>query len=966
MLHIDNSFLRSKFARRIFLLFILSAIVPVAVIALLSFTNVATQLREQSYSQSHIACEAIGMELYRRLTVAHEELLAVGDSLRPQLAAHKESPPTVMQGAAPDMAALALISDSGEVTNLRGKIEQTPPLTDEQMRQLALGKTVLQVRINSGDIAADILMIRSIDRNASGKNLLIGALQTEFLWTVIDLLPPASDLLVLDPSGPVLYGSGRYPQSLLAALRPRLSSAPSGRVRWFAGGEANLTTYWSVFTDAIFSVPNLAIVVSQPESTAFAAIKGFSTIFAPLLLLTVLVVSFIAAKQLRKKIAPLLTLRDATQRIASGDFGGRINIVGDDEFAVLGDAFNVMADRLGAQFTSLSTMAEIDRLILSSFDARFIIATVLSRAGELTPCSVAAVLELDNDVPDSGKLSMRSNALDAAIEEIRVQLPPEEIRQLLDNPGHLRFKRGRAILSYVAPLPRDQAQTILVFPTFIKQRVSAVVIFGYSEPSVDDSGDWGALRKFSDHVAVALANAGWEERLYHQAHYDALTNLPNRALLKDRLEQAIARAHRNQSSVGVLFLDLDRFKLVNDSLGHAAGDAVLKKIADTLMRNVRSVDTVVRFGGDEFVIIIPDIDRQSDVVSELGSIAEKIFKATQSEFVIDHQIVHPKISIGIALYPEDGRAPEELIKNADAAMYHAKGKGRARYEFFAPELNAMASHRLKLEQELRRALLNKEFLLDYQPKVDCRSGKLLGAEALIRWRHPERGMIQPLEFIAIAEESGMIRDIGEWVIRTACWQITAWRDAGLAPVRIAVNVSPSQFRENDFTATVAAILDRAKLEPGMLELEITESSVMGDAEEAIGKLKMFRDMGLRLAVDDFGTGYSSLNYLRRLPIHALKIDQSFIKTLSEEHDTRAIVSAAIILAHKLGLEVTAEGVETEEQKQLLQDMQCDMLQGYLIGKPVPAEQFTAQFLRENPGEASADPDVRDSRRTSSR
>ena len=305
------------------------------------------------------------------------------------------------------------------------------------------------------------------------------------------------------------------------------------------------------------------------------------------------------------------------------------------------------------------------------------------------------------------------------------------------------------------------------------------------------------------------------------------------------------------------------------------------------------------------------------------------------------------MSIGIACYPKNGLTPNELIKNADTAMYQAKNKGRARYEFFVPELNRAASHRLQLEQDLRHALASNEFVLNYQPKVDCRSGNLLGAEALIRWIHPQRGVISPAEFIGLAEETGLIRDIGEWVIRDACRQIVAWRTAGLDPAPIAVNVSPQQFQEDNFTISVAEILERNQLEPGMLELEITETTVMVDAENSIAKLNKIRNMGLRISMDDFGTGYSSLSYLRRLPIHTLKIDQSFIAAFCEESDTHAIVDTTIILAHKLGLKVVAEGVETEEQKRQLQDMNCDALQGYLISKPLAAELFAKRFLVGN-------------------
>ena len=415
-------------------------------------------------------------------------------------------------------------------------------------------------------------------------------------------------------------------------------------------------------------------------------------------------------------------------------------------------------------------------------------------------------------------------------------------------------------------------------------------------------------------------------------------------MLKDRLEQAIAHAQRNRAFVGVYFIDIDDFKLVNDSLGHAVGDLFLKNVANTLQASVRDVDTVVRFGGDEFIVIAPDVGNQDDMVSDLGIIAKKILGAVQTEFNLDNHVLHPKVSIGIAAYPKDGHVAEELIRHADAAMYLAKKKGRSRYEFFAPELNAIALRRLNMEQELRDALICDEFVMYYQPKVDCHGSKLTGAEALIRWNHPKRGLVMPNEFINIAEESGLILDIGKWIISSVCRQITAWQQAGLSPVPVAINVSAQQFSDGDFSAILFDILDSTGVKPELIELEITESMVMNQTDAAISKLGKLRAEGVRLSMDDFGTGYSSLSYLRRLPIHTLKIDKSFIDGLVADRNSYAIISATVFLAHKLGLQVVAEGVESGEQQRLLQGMKCDTIQGYLVSKPLPADIYTEQFL----------------------
>ena len=944
MFQIDNRFLRSKFSRRIFLLFIFSAVIPVTLIALLSFTQISSQFSKQNYEQSRIACKAIGMELYRRLTVAHNELASVGKTLGEESSAGKHATAEQILNIVPDFDELTLLYIDGKKSYLRGKLELAPNLDAEQRQQLARGKTYIQTHIDR-EGHREILLIQAVNRNDAASGLLIGKLDPNFIWAVHELLPTSNDLLVITPTGMILQSSRQSLRLMLPTLTKLLTTTISGHLQWSLDGEQNNASYWSIFTQDLFASPNLIVVVSQPESYALAPIKNFSIIYVPMLVLAILSISFFAARQIRKKLVPLAILHSATQKIASGNFSEHINITSDDEFAALGNAFNVMAGHLDTQFTSLATMAEVDRLILSSFDVSFIISTVLGRVGELTPCTAAAILELDENDPYNAKLSLRRNSDDARIEEHQIRITPDNLHQLHNNPSLLQCNIGSNSPPYLKTFIDDGSWAVLM-PTFIKERLSTVVIFIYRQ-EIANSEELNSLRKFSNHVAVALSNAGWEERLYHQAHYDSLTKLPNRILLHENLEYAISQAEKNHSTVGVLFLDLDRFKLVNDSLGHAAGDLMLKKISDILLDQIRSVDTVARFGGDEFVIIIPDIDDNNDPEFALGTIATKIFKAAQNEFAIDRQTIHPKMSIGIACYPKDGLTPDELIKNADTAMYQAKSKGRARYEFFAPEFNRTASYRLQLEQDLRHALVRNEFILHYQPKVDSHTGSLLGAEALIRWIHPQRGMISPQEFIGLAEETGLIRDLGDWVIRDVCRQIVEWRAAGFDPAPIAVNVSPQQFQEDNFTHSVAEILSRNQLEPGMMELEITETTVMGNAEESISKLNIFRDMGLRISLDDFGTGYSSLSHLRRLPIHTLKIDQSFISSFCEDSDTHAIVDATIILAHKLGLQVVAEGVETEEQRRLLRDMRCDALQGYLFSKPLDAELFMKRFLTGN-------------------
>ena len=427
--------------------------------------------------------------------------------------------------------------------------------------------------------------------------------------------------------------------------------------------------------------------------------------------------------------------------------------------------------------------------------------------------------------------------------------------------------------------------------------------------------------------------------LQRLAYHDVLTELPNRLLLHDRLGFAIELAQRQHKQLAVLFLDLDRFKHINDSLGHAIGDQLLQKVAQTLLTCVRHSDTVSRPGGDEFVLLLTFIEHAEDA----GVAAQKILTALALPVQIDGNDLHVTVSIGISIYPDDGADTEALMKGADTAMYHAKENGRNSYAFFKQEMNARAVQRQGIEARLRRALERQEFVLHYQPKVNLESGLLVGVEALIRWQHPEQGLLLPLQFIPIAEECGLIVPIGRWVLREACRQAQAWQHAGLPRINIAVNTSAIEFRDKDFVEQIRATLAHTQLEARYLEIELTESVLMRDAESASVVLHDLAALGIKLALDDFGTGYSSLSYLRQFPIDTLKIDQSFVQQLSSKPDDATIVSAVISLGQSLKKRVIAEGVETHAQYEFLLARHCDEGQGYYFGAPVAAEDLLVRW-----------------------
>ena len=454
----------------------------------------------------------------------------------------------------------------------------------------------------------------------------------------------------------------------------------------------------------------------------------------------------------------------------------------------------------------------------------------------------------------------------------------------------------------------------------------------------------GAVIVFRD-VSAARAMA---LQMTHSAQHDFLTGLPNRMLFNDRVSQAVVLAPRHMKNVAVLFLDLDGFKHINDSLGHPIGDKLLQSIAKRLVDCVRDSDTVSRQGGDEFVVLLSEVEQSEDA----SITASRMLRAVAGAHSIDQHDLHVTASIGVSVYPDDGLDAETLIKNADTAMYQAKENGRQSYQFFKPAMNVRAVERQSIEESLRRALERHEFALHYQPKINLKTGEITGAEALIRWTHPIRGPVPPGQFIPVAEDCGLILPIGNWVLREACKQARAWLDAGLSLGTMAVNISAMEFRDDNFLEGVFTILKDTGLDPRSLELELTESVLMKRAESTQSILKTLRARGVQLAVDDFGTGYSSLSYLRKFPIDALKIDQSFVRQITSAPDETTIVTAVISMGRSLKLRVVAEGVETQEELVFLQAHQCDEAQGYYFSRPVLPEQF-ASLLRTGIPEASA-------------
>lgn len=666
-------------------------------------------------------------------------------------------------------------------------------------------------------------------------------------------------------------------------------------------------------------------------------LREYTLAFLATLLVTMALASLIAARLQLPISRPLVDLMKTTKAISeAGDYSIRADLRTQDEFGVLASKFNGMLDQIQARDRELRQHRGQLEQDVASRTAELVTAnTQLRRAEEKYRAIFEdAVVGIFQITPEGRPLS-----INRALAEMHGFDSPEQFlaavssvaSELFVNPGQMdemrRVLEGAGVVrgAELQVYRRDGTKKwALVNMRAVRNADGNIVLL---EGTVEDVTD----RKLA------------EERVQFLAYYDALTGLPNRTLLLDRLDTALASARRRHEKVAVLFLDLDRFKIINDSLGHSIGDLLLQAVGERLKTRARAQDTIARIGGDEFILVLTAIKD----VPDAAVAAERIMDAMTAEFAIERRSFSVSCSIGLSVFPEHGGDGETLIKNADAAMYCAKDNGRSNFRFFTDDMNAQVVERLTLENSLRLALDRKELFLMYQPQIDIATENIVGLEALVRWQHPELGLVPPDKFIRVAENCGLILPIGEWVLRSACSQARQWQEQGLPPVPVAVNVSAVQFRQEGFRELISNVLCDTGLAAQYLELELTESLLLSNADVTFSVLRELKQMGLKLAIDDFGTGFSSLSYLRQFPVSKLKIDRSFVRDVAMNSDDAAIITAIISMARGLNLKVIAEGVENEAQMSFLRTHHCDEIQGYYFSKPLTVYDV-ADALRRNP------------------
>ena len=935
----------SRMGRRITLVVALCATVPVVLFASIvasdtsstTADNVERQLASVSDLYSEVIRSRLGAAETLVLTLTAGDVGYDGAALRRQLANSSA------------FKSVVVVDRDGLLAGGETTLRPSPA----QLVALEAGETVLLPVTLEGQLTSAFL-VQGVSAAGVGR-LAYFELAPDWLWRRVDNLPASTTLAVVDADAKVLYNVGPLSSDAthIFADHITLSGERAGTLHalsWQDRGEEwrGVIRPMQLANERITTVP--WAVVSFSREQTFLARSQHVWRLLPFMFLAVLICAIAAGIHLARRYLPALhALRTGLAGLQARRYEP-LAVPGSEEMGALVAGFNRSAAALREQFHALETLREIDKLLLGSAGLEQVLDAVLSRVQSVTRCDCVGITLRDADAPGRGRVYLAGAGL-TDLPVRRVELDDDMITTLAGESSGLTVTRCEDTRhSFLKPLKEIGAELFWVWPVTVSERVEAILAVGYREAPEADPHLAGCGTQFAERLAVALSKSARDERLYRQAHYDPLTTLPNRILFRDRLAQELANSTAGLSRGALLYIDLDHFKRVNDSVGHGAGDQLLTIVAQRLRSCTKEGDTVARLGGDEFTVILRNIV-DPDAARAVG---ERIIQLLQLPVNIGGRDHFVCASIGITLFPDDGSTIDDLMRNADNAMYRAKDAGRGCTMFFDPHLAGGAVE--ASESGLQRALRRREFSLFYQPQFTVANGALAGVEALLRWQTPQDGMRPPGEFVPAAEESGLIVDIGGWVLDAACAQLAIWREQNIAPPRLALNVSAQQLKHGEFPQLVRRALEKYGIPAAVLELELTESVF---ADEAAGAtLGRLAQLGVHLALDDFGTGYSSLSYLRQYPIGTVKIDRTFLDEVPQNAASSTLVETIIVMAHALGKRVVAEGIETAEQLDFLRERRCDSAQGFFLARPLSGQAVT-ELLHAR--KMSANPEMSDVR-----
>lgn len=925
-MHISGTFLNSKVARRLAVLLFLAAAVPTILLTKLTDQKINQLVYNYEHQSLLNETKMRALAVFTNITFARSSVKNLGaETQQVDKNTAKNLLLTFASGNVQIFSSIAEISESGTI--LEGAARSFFSKADlQQIKNTQSQRVELRVLQNSNNSKPSVNLIYRKNHSKAPASYLIAEISPQFLWGSLEDYPLGLNVCAyqVNQNSKMKVFCSNEDGVIDANLKP--SKLNQAEWELFLRGEFNAKPW-------LFTVNRLT-PITQTHLQELIGGKPYISIA----LLSLLIVGLLSLNQIRKTMVPLEALIKGTKKIASGHFD-QIKVDGSSEFTELANAFNGMSSHIKSQLSTLQSFSNIDKEIVSNINVEQIANLVAKRLQTLEPDAIFCIAHLE----ETSTSELQCNCFitgHAALSSIRLSISAAEIKAITsDYEGNITQTSLTSTLVNERLMAELGAKEIWRLPIFWQGEICAFLVVGGKDKLDINNLHLSEFRELASRIGIVISSQAREQKLLLEAQYDSLTGLPNRILLRDRLQLAMKHSDHTSKPMWVVFIDLDRFKVVNDSMGHTTGDALLVEIGSRLLAETRETDTVARFGGDEFVIALSGDAGENIQLSVLNRIMDSI---AEPVLVNSHELINT-CSIGISVYPNDGKNAEALIKNADIAMYRAKELGRNNYQFFTQSLNEKAAERMQMISLMHKAIENDEFELNYQPKVDLHSNKIVGLEALIRWNNATLGNVPPAIFIPLAEESGLIAAIGAWVLQTACKQMVVWQKSGLGNLLISVNVSAKQFQQDGLIEKIKSTLVETGLQAKYLELELTESALMDNAN-IINDLHAIKALGIQLSIDDFGTGYSSLSYLDTLPIDSLKIDKSFTDTLTLSTKESPITNTILSLAKNLGLKTVAEGVETAEQVEYLRKHGCDQIQGYFFSKPVNAKEIRAMLV----------------------